>query len=126
MLRTIMLKAAGIAKNAWAHTRTTLAAASRLPKSVAVTVNSVLATNAGYTTLTRIVRTVLSTAWNGITRLFRGVGRVARKATRVVPLGVGFVAASAPVVRGPDLTRNSTTSLPGYSTSRERCRRSQM
>jgi hypothetical protein len=43
---------------------------------VAVTVNSVLATNAGYITLTRIVRAVLSTVWNGLTRLIRGVGRV--------------------------------------------------
>jgi hypothetical protein len=72
MLRTIMLKAAGVARNVWAHTRTTLAMASRLPKSVAVTVNSVLATSTGYTTLTRISRAVLSTAWNGFTRLIRG------------------------------------------------------
>ena len=91
MLRTIMLKAAGIAKNAWAHTRTSLAMASRLPKSVAVTVNSVLATSTGYTTLTRISRAVLSTAWNGLTRLIRGVGRVLRTAVGVVPLAVGFV-----------------------------------
>ncbi len=89
MLRTIMLKAAGIAKNAWAHTRTTLAMAGRLPKSVAVTVNSVLATNTGYTTLTRISRAVLSTAWNGITRLIRGVGRIVRKSAGVVPLVAG-------------------------------------
>ena len=91
ILRTVMLKAAGIARNAWAHARTTLAIASRLPKSVAVTVNSVLATTTGYTTLTRISRAVLSTAWNGLTRLLRGVGRVFRKAASVVPLAVGFV-----------------------------------
>ena len=91
MLRTIMLKAAGVARNAWAHTRTTLAMASRLPKSVAVTVNSVLATSTGYTTLTRLSRAVLSTAWNGLTRLIRGVGRVLRSAVGVVPLVVGFV-----------------------------------
>ena len=90
MLRTIMLKAAGVARNAWAHTRTTLQLASRLPKSVAVTVNSVLATTTGYATLTRISRAVLSTAWNGLTRLIRGVGRGARTAVRVVPLAVGF------------------------------------
>lgn len=103
MLRTIMLKAAGIAKNAWAHTRTTLAMASRLPKSVAVTVNSVLATNTGYTTLTRISRAVLSTAWNGLTRLIRGVGRVLRSAVGVVPLAVGFASPA-----GADLTLGVT------------------
>lgn len=106
MLRTIMLKAAGIAKNAWAHARTALHLAGRLPKSVAVTVNSVLATNAGYTTLTRIIRTVLSTAWNGLTRLIRSVGRVARKATRVVPLAVGFVSPT-----GADFTHNVTETI---------------
>ena len=103
MLRTIMLKAAGIAKNAWAHTRTTLAMASRLPKSVAVTVNSVLATTTGYTTLTRISRAVLSTAWNGLTRLLRGVGRAARTAVGVVPLAVGFASPA-----GADLTLGVT------------------
>ena len=103
MLRTIMLKAAGIARNAWAHTRTTLQLASRLPKSVAVTVNSVLATNTGYTTLTRISRAVLSTAWNGLTRLLRGVGRAARTAVGVAPLAVGFASPA-----GADLTLGVT------------------
>lgn len=106
MLRTIMLKAAGIAKNAWAHTRTTLAMASRLPKSVAVTVNSVLATTTGYTTLTRLSRAVLSTAWNGLTRLLRGVGRAARTAVGVVPLAVGFASPA-----GADLTLGITQVL---------------
>jgi hypothetical protein len=99
MLRTIAMKAAGIAKNAWAHTRTVLATASRLPKSVAVTVASVLATRTGYTTLTRIARAVLSTAWNGLTRLLRGAGRAARTTANTVPLVVGFLSPT-----GADLT----------------------
>ena len=103
MLRTIMLKAAGVARNAWAHTRTALQLASRLPKSVAVTVNSVLATNTGYTALTRISRAVLSTAWNAVTRLIRGVGRFVRKAAGIVPLVAGVVSPA-----GADLAHGAT------------------
>ena len=52
MLRAVLLKAAGIARNAWHGTRTTLRLAGQLPRSAAVTVASMLATNAGYTALT--------------------------------------------------------------------------
>jgi hypothetical protein len=106
MLRTVLLRAAGVAKNAWAHTRTTLAAASRLPKSVAVTVASVLATRTGYTTLTRITRAIISTAYNGLTRLIRGVGRAAHAAAGVIPLTVGFVSPT-----GADLALRATETI---------------
>ena len=74
--------------------------------SVAVTVNSLLATRTGYTTITRIGRAVLRTAWNGLTRLIRGVGRAARTAVGVVPLAVGFASPA-----GADLTLGVTEAV---------------
>ncbi len=91
MLRAVLLKAAGIAGNAWHRTRTTLRLASQLPRSTAVTVASLLATATGYTALTGTVRTILRAAWNGVGAVARGVGKLARKTAGLVTLGVGYL-----------------------------------
>lgn len=106
ILRAVMLKAAGVARTAWAHTRTTLRLVGRLPKSVAVTVNSLLATPTGYTTVTRISRALVNAAWNGLTRLIRGAGRAVHATARLIPLGVGFVSPA-----GADATLHATETV---------------
>lgn len=106
MLRAVLLKAAGIARNAWHDTRTTLRLAGQLPRSAAVTVASMLATNAGYTALTGTVRTIVRTGWNGIRAIGRGVGKVGRTAAGLVTLGVGYVSAS-----GADWTLRVTDAI---------------
>ena len=93
MLRAVLLKAAGIARNAWHGTRTTVRLAGQLPRSAAVTVASLLATNAGYNALTGTVRTIVRGAWNAIRTVARGIGKVGRMATGLVTLAVGYVSA---------------------------------
>ena len=111
MLRAVLLKAAGIARNAWHGTRTTLRLAGQLPRSAAITVASLLATNAGYTALTGTVRTLLRTGWNGICTLARGVGKVGRAAAGLVTLGVGHVSAT-----GADWTLRVTDTIADKAT----------
>ena len=115
MLRAVLLKAAGIARNAWQGTRTTLRLAGQLPRSAAVTVASLLATNAGYTALTGTVRTILRTAWNGVCTLVRGVGKVSRTAAGLVTLAVGYVSAA-----GADWTLRVTDTIAVKVTSAAR------
>jgi hypothetical protein len=91
MLRAVLLKAAGIARNAWHGTRTTLRLAGQLPRSAAVTVASLLATTTGYTALTGTVRTILRTAWNGVCAVARGVGKFTRETAGLVTLAVGYL-----------------------------------
>lgn len=91
MLRGVLLKAAGIARNAWHGTRTTLRLAGQLPRSTAVTVASLLATTTGYTALTGTARTIARTAWNGLCAAARGVGKLASKTAGLVTLAAGYV-----------------------------------
>lgn len=90
ILRAVLLKAAGVARNAWHGTRTTLRLAGQLPRSAAVTVASLLATTTGYTALTGTVRTIARTAWNGFCAVARGVGKLTRKTAGLVTLAVGY------------------------------------
>ena len=106
MLRAVLLKAAGIAKHGWATARATLRMAGRLPRSVAVTVSSLLATRTGYTALTGTVRTIARAAWNTVTAVARGVGKVGRVTAGAVTLTVGYL--SAP---GADWTLRATDTI---------------
>ena len=106
MLRAVLLKAAGIARNAWHGTRTTVRLAGQLPRSAAVSVASLLATNAGYAALTGTVRTILRAAWNGIRAVAKGIGQVGRTTAGLVTLAVGYV--SAP---GADWTLRITDTM---------------
>ena len=106
MLRAVLLKAAGIAKHGWATARATLRMAGRLPRSVAVTVSSLLATRTGYTALTGTVRTLLRAAWNTVTAIARGVGKAGRVVAGLVTLTVGYL--SAP---GADWTLRTTDTI---------------
>lgn len=93
MLRAVLLKTAGIARHAWATAKATLRLARQLPRSVAVTVSSILATQTGYTALTGTIRAVTRLAWNGVRAVARGVGRASRIAAGLVTLGVGYLSA---------------------------------
>lgn len=91
MLRAVMLKAAGIARNAWRGTRTTMRLAGQLPRSVATTVSSLLATRTGYSLLTTTVRSIVRGAWNGISAVARIIGRGCRGLSGLVTLAVGYL-----------------------------------
>ncbi len=106
MLRAVLLKAAGIARHTWGTTKASLRLAGRLPRSVAVTMSSLLATTTGYTTLTGAVRTLVRGAWAGVRAVARGIGRAARFAAGLVTLTVGYV--SAP---GADWTLRVTDAI---------------
>lgn len=91
MLRTVMLKAAGVARNVWSGTRATLRLAGQLPRSVAVSVSSLLATRTGYTLLTSTVGSLVRGAWNGVTAVAKGVGRASRTLAGLITLTVGYL-----------------------------------
>lgn len=93
MLRAVLLKAADIARIAWAHTRTTVRLTGQLPRSTAVTVASMLSTQTGYAALTSTVRTATRGAWKAVTAAARTVGRAARFGAGLVTLAVGYVSA---------------------------------
>ena len=94
MLRAVLLKTAGVSRQAWAGTKATLRLVRQLPRSVAVTVSSILATQTGYTALTGSVRAATRLAWNGFRLLARGLGKASRSIADLVTLAVGYVSAS--------------------------------
>ena len=63
MLRTIYLKALGVARAAWAKTRLALSTAVRLPRQVATAAVSMLSTGGGYDAAVHAVAGALRGAW---------------------------------------------------------------
>ena len=113
MLRAVLLKAAGIARNTWHGTRTTLRLTGQLPRSTAVTVASLLATTTGYTALTSTVRTIAHTVWKGVCGVARGVGKPSRKAAELATLMVGYLSPAGAdwSLRVTDTIANSVTGV---------------
>ena len=91
--RALALKAAAVAKVAWAKTRLTLSTVVRLPGAVAAGVQAVLSTTTGYRATTGLIRAAARSIWAGVRATARLVGRVFRTAAHTATTGVGYLSA---------------------------------
>jgi hypothetical protein len=87
MLRALILKAAGIARTAWAKTRLTVTTAIRIPKAVATAGLGFLASDTGYRAVVKAMSTFVRMTSRAVGTILRLAGRtVSRLANTTVQI----------------------------------------
>ena len=95
MLHALILKMARVARALWNQISVPLTMVATTSFSVAATMTTVLSTDEGYTLVTHLAKTLITTTWNVCSKTVRFLGRVLRRVADVAVIAIGYTSCAA-------------------------------